>query len=86
VEVAHDALGIGPVGEPAEVGVAGRVERADPGAATLLGDVEDEPQVVERSVDRAVAGEHRPVPGTTVAAASGATTSSSTSIAPLTDP
>ena len=63
VQVADDALGVGPVGEPAEVGVAGRVERADPGLAPPLGDVEHEPQVVERGADRLVAGEHRPVPG-----------------------
>jgi hypothetical protein len=43
VEVAHDAFGVGPGGEPAEVGIARRLERRHVGRVATCGEVEDEP-------------------------------------------
>ncbi|MCO5555085.1 hypothetical protein L7F22_008625 [Adiantum nelumboides] len=63
VQVPDDALGVRPVAEPAEVGVAGGLQRADAGVAGTLGQVEDEPQVVDRVPERPVTPEHRPVAG-----------------------
>jgi hypothetical protein len=43
MQVADDAFGVGPVGEAAEVGVAGRLQRGDAGGPAPFGDVATEP-------------------------------------------
>ena len=62
VEVADEPLGVGQLGELAEVGVAGGVERADAGGVDLGGQVEHEAVVALDDVERLDAA-HRAVAG-----------------------
>src|SRR3954447_11172467 len=86
VQVAHDPLGVGPVGEAAEIGVARGLQRRHPGGPAAVGEGEDEPQVLAIASTGARSWKTGPWPGTVVVAPSGATTSCSTSIAPATEP
>jgi hypothetical protein len=62
VQVADDSLHIGQFREPAEVGLAGGLQRGQPGRVAPAGEVVQECEVGQYVVDQLRPGD-RPVPG-----------------------